>query len=124
MLRPNKQVKAKDKQSKGIAVGPRSQSEGKQYFFTYVYFQQYLLMELLGFEGFDLDGCNNFDVTTLLAGLQGALCPGRRSKLGGIPGVNRGWLKLDLPAGLRILDPRSWRYSWGQHRVIVIVPKF
>ena len=63
-------------------------------------------MELLGFEGFDLDGCNNFDVTTLLAGLQGALCPGRRFKLGDTPGVNRGRLYCDLPAGLRILDPR------------------
>ena len=81
-------------------------------------------MELLGFEGFDPKGGNNFDVTTLLAGLQGALCPGRRSKLGGIPGVNRGWLKLDLPAGLRFFDLKSWRYSWGQHSVIVIVPKF
>ena len=82
------------------------------------------MTELLGFEGFDPKGGNNFDVTTLLAGLQGALCPGRRFKLGGIPGVTRGWLKLDLPAGLRILDPKSWRYSGGQHRAIVIVPKF
>ena len=90
----------------GIAVSPRSQSEGKLYFFTYyLYFQQYSLTELLGFEGFDPKGGNNFDVTPLLAGLQGALCRGRRSKLGGIPGANRGWLKLDLPAGLRILDP-------------------
>ena len=51
MLRSNKQIKAKDKQGMGIAVSPRSQSEGKLYFFTY--FQQYLLMALLGFEGFD-----------------------------------------------------------------------
>ena len=50
-LRSNKQIKAKDKQGMGIAVSPRSQSEGKLYFFTY--FQQYLLMALLGFEGFD-----------------------------------------------------------------------
>ena len=121
MLRSNKQIKAKDKQGMGIAVSPRNQSEGKLYFFNYIYFQQYSLTELLGF---DPKGGNNFDVTALVAGLQGALCPGRRSKLGGIPGVNRGWLKLDLPAGLRILDPKSWRYSWGQHRVIVIVPKF
>ena len=63
-------------------------------------------------------------MTTLPAGLQGALCPGRRSKLGGIPGVNRGRLNCDLPAGLRILDPRienpkSWTYSWGQQRFLV-----